>query len=73
MSDLLVAIGTRGILYPSNSFDDGYFDISLLWKMALTTDDLWFKVHEIRLCISVYKISEHTKIPYTIGGSQKHL
>lgn len=70
MSDLLIAIGTGGILYPPNCFDDGYFDISLFRKMALTADDLCLKVYEIRLDIPVYKISKHTKIPYTIGGSQ---
>ena len=71
ISDCFVALGVGGVLYPPNCFDDEYFRTDLIKDLALSADDLWLKVTELRLGIKVYKISKHSKIPYVIGGSQK--
>lgn len=71
ISDLYVALGVGGVLYPSKCFDEEYFNEELIRKLAFTADDLWLKATEIRLRIPVLKISPHCKLPYTIGGSQK--
>lgn len=70
-SDYFCAVGAGGVLYPPNCFDSEYFDVSLIKELALSADDLWLKMTELRLGIPVYKIAPHYKIPYTIGGSQK--
>ena len=71
ISNYFVALGVCGVLYHANCFDDEYFDVSLIKDLALSADDLWLKVTELRLGVPVYKISPHCKIPFIIGGSQK--
>lgn len=70
-SNYFCALGVGGVLYPPNCFDSEYFDVALIKELALSADDLWLKVTELRLGIPVYKIAPHCKIPFTIGGSQK--
>ena len=69
-SNYFVAIGVGGVLYPPNCFDREYFDANLIKELALSTDDLWLKVTELRLGIPVYKISKNSKSPFPIKGSQ---
>lgn len=71
LSNYYVALGVGGVLYPPNCFDDEYFDQKLIRELALSADDLWLKITEIRLGIPVFKISKDSKIPYVIGGTQK--
>lgn len=70
-SQFYVAIGGGGVLYPPNCFDKEYFNIDLIKKLALSADDLWLKITEIRLGIPVYKISKHSKIPFALKNTQK--
>lgn len=70
-SDRFVALGVGGVLYPASCFDEEYFDEKLIREFALSADDLWLKITELRLGIPVYKVAPHSKIPYVIGGSQK--
>ena len=66
----LVALGVGGVLYPPNIFDDVYFNMELIKKMALTADDLWLKYNEVRLGVRVYKVHAQAKNPVTISKSQ---
>lgn len=52
-SKRLVAIGVGGVLYPPNIFTDELFDKSNIKKLALTADDLWLKIMQLRKGISV--------------------
>lgn len=71
MSDLFVALGVGGVLYPAGCFDKEYFDKKLIRNLALTADDIWLKFTELRLGIKVLKIAPHAKIPFVIDGTQK--
>lgn len=71
ISNYYVALGVGGVLYPPYCFDQEYFDTKLIKELALSADDLWLKITELRLGISVYKIDESPKIPFSISGSQK--
>lgn len=71
VSNYFLALGVGGVLYPPNCFDREYFDVNLIKELALSADDLWLKVTELRLGIPVYKISKNSKIPFSIRGSQK--
>ena len=71
VSDLFVALGVGGVLYPAGCFDKEYFNKKLIKDLALTADDIWLKFTELRMGIKVLKISPHTKIPFVIGGTQK--
>lgn len=70
-SDLFVALGVGGVLYPTGCFDEEYFNSKLIKDLAYTADDIWLKFTELRLGIKVMKIAPHTKIPFVIGGTQK--
>lgn len=71
ISNYYVALGVGGVLYPSNCFDEEYFDASLIKSLSLSADDLWLKITELRLGIPVLKINKVSKIPFVVGGSQK--
>ncbi|MDO4301384.1 MAG: hypothetical protein Q4D26_08365 [Clostridia bacterium] len=70
-SDLFVALGFCGVLYPPNCFDNEYFDYKLIKDLALSADDLWLKATELRLNIPVNKVNENTKYPFSVRQSQK--
>lgn len=70
-SDMFIALGVGGVLYPPGCFDEEYFDQELIRSLALTADDLWLKFTELRLGIPVYKIAPHTKGVYGVRGTQK--
>ncbi len=71
ISNYFVALGVGGVLYPAGCFDEEYFDIKLIKELALSADDLWLKITELRLGIPVLKISKESKIPFVVSGSQK--
>lgn len=70
-SNYFVALGVGGVLYPSHCFDEEYFNTRLIKSLALSADDLWLKMTELRMGISVYKVDRVSKIPFSINGSQK--
>lgn len=71
ISNYYTAIGIGGVLYPPNPFDDEYYDIELIKRLALSADDIWLKFAEIRNNIPVCKIKDHAKYPFVIPSTQK--
>lgn len=69
-SDLIVALGFAGALYPPHCMDDGFFDESLIRELSPTADDLWLKANEIRAGIPV-ACGEYFCKPVTIKTSQR--
>ena len=54
-SHYLLAIGVGGILYPVSLFvDNRLFDVETICHRALSTDDLWLKVHELINNIKIF-------------------
>ena len=70
-SNLLLAIGGKGVLYPPNSFDERYSDSELFLKLAPKADDLWFKAMELLKGTSVSLSKRKVPEPIPIAGSQK--
>lgn len=58
----LIPIGCNGILYPPNSMDSTLFDIELLKKYSLYTDDLWLKCMQLRKGTKAYNCCNHPLI-----------
>ncbi|ODA39137.1 putative glycosyltransferase [Desulfosporosinus sp. BG] len=46
-SQLLVAVGVGGVLYPPHSLDEKAFNVSDIKRLCLRTDDLWLKTMEL--------------------------
>jgi hypothetical protein len=49
----LFATNGAGTLFPPRIFDETVFDEDLVRKTALKSDDLWLKIHELRLGIEI--------------------
>lgn len=69
-SDLVVALGFAGVLYPPHCMDDGFFDESLIRELSPTADDLWLKANEIRAGIPAV-CGEYFCKPVTIKTAQR--
>ena len=69
-SNLLLATGVGGILYPPDCFDTISFDTHLIKKYAIDADDIWLKIMEIRLKKKVVWSKNDTPHPYPIDDSQ---
>lgn len=69
-SDLVVALGFAGVLYPPHCMDEGFFDEGLIRELSPTADDLWLKANEIRSGIPVV-CGEYFCKPVTIKTAQK--
>ena len=70
-SNLLMAKGAGGILYPAGFFSDNYFDIETIKDCCLMADDLWLKFIEIRNRYPVLKTKRYAKNVYCVKGSQE--
>lgn len=66
----LLALGVGGVLYPAGIFDEDYFDLDAIKRLALSTDDLWLRFYESRKRIKVFKVSAHAKNPIDLKGYQ---
>lgn len=68
-SKRLLAVGVGGILYPPHIFIEEAFDKVQIMRLALTADDLWLKIMQLKNNISVVwtgQIPQHpTPIPNT--------
>jgi len=71
VSSYFLALGVGGILYPPDCFDKEYFCRDLIKKLALTADDLWNKIMEIKVGVRVYKVNKSSKALFVIIGTQK--
>lgn len=68
-SKRLLAIGVGGILYPPHIFSDEIFDKEKFMRLALTADDIWLKIMQLKNNIPVVwtgQLPQHpTQIPNT--------
>lgn len=68
-SKRLLAVGVGGILYPPRIFTDEIFDKAKIMRLALTADDIWLKIMQLKNNIPVVwtgQLPQHPKqIPNT--------
>lgn len=69
-SNLCVALGFAGVLYPSHILPKETFDIATINKLSPRADDLYLKAFEASAGVKVACGSLYPK-PVTINGSQK--
>lgn len=70
-SNLLLATGVGGVLYPPNCFGEIAFNKDIFMRICPTADDLWLKVMEIIYEVKVTKLSKYTKECVIISKTQK--
>lgn len=58
----LLPIGCNGILYPVNSMDSTLFNIEMIKKYSLYTDDLWLKCMQLLNKTKAYNCSKYPLI-----------
>lgn len=72
-SKKLVAVGVGGVLYPPHIFTEEIFDKSCIINLALTADDLWLKIMQLRNNVPVVwtgQLPQHPpRIPKTMEVS----
>lgn len=69
----LTATGAGGILYPPHVFDAEVFDESAIRETSLLADDLWLKVHELRLGVPVVWTGVNASLTYIPDTQQNAL
>ncbi len=69
-SKKLVAVGVGGILYPPHIFSDEIFDKNKIMQLALTADDIWLKIMQLKNNISVVWTGQFPQHPMTIPGTR---
>ena len=67
----LVATGCGGILYPAYLFSREDFDLDMIRGIALSVDDLYLKIIELRKGIQTVYVPNDLNMPYMISGTQK--
>lgn len=67
----LLAVGVGGILYPKHIFMAETFDKVQIMRLALTADDLWLKVMELKNNISVVWTGQLPQHPTPIPGTRE--
>ena len=70
-SKRLLAVGVGGILYPRHIFTEETFNKKLISQLALTADDLWLKIMELRQNISVVWTGQLPQHPTPIPGTRE--
>lgn len=70
-SDLLLATGVGGVLYPPNCFGKIAFNEDIFMELCPTADDLWLKIMEIIYKVKVTKLNKYTKECVIISKTQK--
>lgn len=69
-SKRLLAVGVGGILYPPHIFTDEIFDKVLIMRLALTADDIWLKIMQLRNNISVVWTGQLPQHPNPIPNTR---
>ena len=69
-SDLFVAIGYGGVLYPPHIMDNMLFDEEKIKEICPFADDLWLKGNEMNMGIKIASGGTHFVHPITISGTQ---
>lgn len=67
----LLATTGAGTLYPPTTFEALTTDTEVARELALTADDLWMKVQELRFGIDVAWAPNTCPMPYVMPASQK--
>ena len=70
-SDILFATGGGGTLYPRQCFDSKALDMEEIKKYCPLADDVWLKIHELRMGISVVWNKNSYVMPYEIPDTQE--
>lgn len=69
-SKRLLAVGVGGILYPQHIFTEETFDKVQIIRLALTADDLWLKIMQLKNNISVVWTGQLPQHPTPIPGTR---
>lgn len=69
-SKRLLAVGVGGILYPKHIFIKETFNKSKIISLALTADDLWLKIMQLKNDIPVVWTGQLPQHPTTIPGTK---
>jgi hypothetical protein len=70
-SDLYMAMGWAGVLYPPSVYDDTIFDAATFLKIAPLADDLWLKAVQLHCGIKVAVSAGFFVHPIEIPRTQK--
>lgn len=70
-SKRLVAVGVGGILYPPHIFPDEVFDKNKIINLALTADDIWLKIMELKNDILVVWSGQIPQHPQQIPNTRE--
>lgn len=68
-SKMLLAVGVGGILYPPHIFTAETFNRDLIIRLALTADDIWLKIMELRNHIPVVWTGQLPQHPMQIPNT----
>lgn len=71
LNNVLMPLGSWGVLYPPNVFSEVVFDSSLFLKLSPKADDLWFKCMSLINSTNSIEVKYRPKNPIPIIGSQK--
>lgn len=66
----LLAVGVGGVLYPPHIFTEETFNKELIIRLALTADDLWLKIMQLKNNISVVWTGQLPQHPTPIPGTR---
>lgn len=69
-SKRLLAVGVGGILYPPHIFIEETFDKAQIMRLALTADDLWLKIMQLKNNISVVWTGQLPQHPAPIPNTR---
>lgn len=70
-SHALMAIGCGGVLYPAGCFKNDDFNISLIIKNCLNTDDIYLKFLEIKNLVKVVYVPSKYEEDLNVRNTQK--
>lgn len=70
-SKRLLAVGVGGILYPPHIFTNELFDKEKIMRLALTADDIWLKIMQLRNNISVVWTGQRPQHPTQISNTRE--
>lgn len=71
LNNVLMPLGSWGVIYPPNVFSDIVFDSDLFLKLSPKADDLWFKCMSLINKTNSLEVEYRPKNPIPIIGSQK--
>src|SRR5690554_82439 len=65
-----VPTGVGGVLYPPNSYSKEIFDVETFKEICFYADDLWLKIHSIRVGTKVLSLRTFSRDLISVGKSQ---